>query len=287
MEPQRFDALTRSFVDFGSRRRLLGGLVGAALAGLPGRVFARRCTANGHVCREHANCCSGFCSARNRLRRRTCAPCASGITCGSICCPPETVGCTSQTLPNGTVLVGCLCPSGLNYERERNACVDCSVCRPRLGCCAPFGRECGEELPCCSGVCDRGTCRCAGLGEGCDEQYDCCEGGACVEGTCQQGVNDGICQTSADCGPAFTCIGGECVLCSSGDTTTNTDGIVLNVTDCPWSMSAYVCIPSVASGYPGYGFCCIPGENCHNDPCAYECPTDTYVSGTAQGCYVE
>lgn len=80
MDGTRFDDLARSLVSRSSRRRIIAGLA-AGLVTIAGRhqADARTCSADGTVCREHANCCSGTCGTGRRGRKT----CASVITCGN------------------------------------------------------------------------------------------------------------------------------------------------------------------------------------------------------------
>ncbi len=155
MDASRFDALARSLATIRSRRRLLGSLAAGALGLLvPGRADAARCRKDSHTCSKHAHCCSRFCGDQGRTRRRTCARCASGIVCGTLCCPPETVGCTSPIFPGDKP--GCLCPCETTHDRERNACVPISICEGDNECCS--GTCCGGVLQARPAVLRRRLC---------------------------------------------------------------------------------------------------------------------------------
>jgi hypothetical protein len=74
VDGSRFDAFARSLAVTGTRRGVLAGL-GASVLGLFVRdtADARTCSADGSVCREHANCCTGYCGPKDRTGRRRCA----------------------------------------------------------------------------------------------------------------------------------------------------------------------------------------------------------------------
>jgi hypothetical protein len=184
MDGHRFDAWTRHLSQRSSRRRALRALAGAGgLLGLSGgRAAARpRCRADGHPCAAAGDCCSGYCPRAQRQRRlRRCAPCA-GVGCGDLCCPAETVGCTELKLPDGTVVVGCLCKEGTKWEPETNQCVPCPV-------------DCASDDECCEGLCcDGHCCVCREPGSPCRVDADCCgeivngdqETGRCLDGVCR------------------------------------------------------------------------------------------------------
>ena len=96
MNPIYFDSLTKLLANAQTRRRLLGGSLSAALAGMTGalhheRAAAKRCKGVGHRCKNDARCCSGFCEPITRQCVSTCevgegicgalAPCAPGCSC--------------------------------------------------------------------------------------------------------------------------------------------------------------------------------------------------------------
>jgi hypothetical protein len=213
-----------------------------------------KCTGGDDCCGD--SCCGGTCCAEGD---ECCGRiCGSGVCCGDRFCGDGEICCGDEC-----------CPVGGSHTCREGKCIDCQVCRPGLGCCSPFGRRCSDAQPCCSGVCERGTCRCAGLGETCDEPYDCCEGTSCIDRVCQRGNNDGTCRTDADCGPAYFCDDGACTFCESGDAWSSSG---IEVRDCPWSMRAYICYSESAGDPAAFGYCCISGENCPDDPCGAPCP---------------
>jgi hypothetical protein len=149
MDGSRFDALTRSLVTTGSRRSLLAGLGGVlGLIGL--RTAEAACRAPGRTCREHADCCSGLCGAKDRTGRRTCR-CRSRADC-----PEPTDQCHTASCLLGvcgeTVLIGQACDDG-------DPCTTGTTCQadgscgggtaapggPSCACAAPY--VCGEPSP--------------------------------------------------------------------------------------------------------------------------------------------
>src|SRR5689334_14412758 len=92
MDDLRFDCFVQSLAQSGSRRRLLTTCAAAALS-LAGfkRASAVACRPAGAVCREHANCCSRECGAKNARGRRLCA-CRGGD-----CTEPTTTSTTTAT----------------------------------------------------------------------------------------------------------------------------------------------------------------------------------------------
>jgi hypothetical protein len=96
MDGSRFDSLTRSFAQSGSRRRLLGGMIAGTL-GLIGlnEAVAAECRTDGRTCRENANCCSGYCSPPGDRHRRLCGPAPSATTTPG---PTSTTTSTTTTI---------------------------------------------------------------------------------------------------------------------------------------------------------------------------------------------
>jgi hypothetical protein len=195
MDGHQFDAWTRRLSQRSSRRGVLRGLAAAgALVGLlDGRTAAApRCRDNGHPCGAAGNCCSDYCPLFGQRNVRRCAPC-DGVGCGDVCCPPETVACTELALPDGTVVVGCLCPGGSVYRDGQCAS------------CAGEGRCCGDKVECCPG-------------------YTCC-GGECIS------EDTSFCCADTPCFHTCECSDGRCLgdpflpcqflsICVTAETTT-------------------------------------------------------------------
>ena len=98
MDGHRFDEMARTLASGASRRRVLKGLAGGALAftGLrPGPTEARKCRQSGKNCRSHADCCSEFCDTTTY----ECAPAppATGF------CQPQITGCPCFIASTGAI----------------------------------------------------------------------------------------------------------------------------------------------------------------------------------------
>ncbi len=75
MDDSIFHHLVRKLASPVNRRQALGAILAGALSfGAVRRTEARTCTQIDRTCREHATCCSGFCSWPSSSGRRTCAP---------------------------------------------------------------------------------------------------------------------------------------------------------------------------------------------------------------------
>lgn len=190
-------------------RSFLGSALGGMATMLLGaEAQARDCRKPGQKCERRSKhkpccsdvCCAGACCAEGeRCTETGCCPRIQ--SCGRLCCPPENVGCTEKTLPDGTVIVGCLCKEGLVYDPETNRCLPCPT----------SGDHCPDDDPCCVG--------CKGITEGpCQTNDDCCGDLLCgVNGPirrcfCREQGDE--CFVDADCCPeAGGCIGGRCGGC--------------------------------------------------------------------------
>jgi hypothetical protein len=88
MEGSRFDALAKSLSAAGPRRRLLAGLLGAALAAPLGRAAADQCKADFKPCKKPGQCCSGYCCFTNLFpdEKSVCLPCDDGNPCTTDTC---------------------------------------------------------------------------------------------------------------------------------------------------------------------------------------------------------
>jgi hypothetical protein len=169
---------------------------------------------------------------------------------------------------------------------ENGQCVPAEqLCRPGTGVCAPLGEACGG-LPCCNGVCAGGVCQCVGEGGACADSYDCCAGaGYCLGGVCTIGTAGTACKVTAECGPGLYCTAdgcdacdGTCQPCSSGNAVC--PGLLGDIyVQCGAAMRAACCVADPIGGFPGWGYCCVPGENCPGDPCGVSCPTQLGISG--------
>lgn len=276
MDGHRFDDMVRRCAAGISRRDVLAGVAGAALAALavPGRAAAA-CLRNSRPCPDHASCCSHYCQP-HRGRNR-CAACASGIVCGDVCCP-------EGALNACTGMGGCLCPDGTLYDASENVCRSCAgedgACATNDDCCSDTccdGACCAEGTTCCGGVCGDGICCDSYF---CDFGEECCGGGCCPLGqTCTaDGRCVAQCGDSGDCPGDEVCCAGVCTIfeacfcppglacdgsatCSRcGSRTYTTEG-----TCCPFPLVGYCCTDSSPGAGDGFALCC------HRDNCP-PCP---------------
>lgn len=147
VDSSRFDQFARRIAQKSSRRSalktLLGGAIVSAGATFGGSdVEARTCSPGGVICREHANCCSRECGAKDRSGRRICTKaCDAGLTN----CAPD--GCVDlQTDPQHCGACGNLaetdrgeaCCHGtvtnLGTDTNCSACGDDCATRPGTEC---------------------------------------------------------------------------------------------------------------------------------------------------------
>ncbi len=185
MDGFHFDDFTRSLSTTTSRRQALKLLAGAGVGSVMTLVGARgasaepgRCRTEGTVCREHTECCSGFCDPRTL--RCACSPgsnvCPSTGACVEPCGPNEVFNPTTcQCECPGAVCGGVCCAAGQICTDFGQCCANPTFCRTTDECCPGFF--------CSGGGKGSGTCRpCAGLM--CKAGAECCPGYVCVAGTC-------------------------------------------------------------------------------------------------------
>lgn len=156
MDGSRFDSLTRSFAQTGSRRRLIGGLIGGAV-GLVGlrQTEAAECRELGHICRENANCCSLNCLPPDALHRRRCG--AAPTT------PPPTTPPPPTTTPTPTTTTTPAPPFQSTCSTD-NFCTNNTIGNC-AGSCFCFTTVVGS-LPFCGSFP-------SGCSETCDDDADC------------------------------------------------------------------------------------------------------------------
>jgi hypothetical protein len=215
MDAERFDTLTMALVAAASRRRVLGGLVGALSAGVPfvlaGAVAAKK--------------------KRKRKQNPTTQPpddCPAGlVACDGRCRAPEGAACSSR-FPAGCcsnfchfgqcfpTCAGKVCTSDADCCRGM-ACLSSRDDRTCGGCAGP-GNGCQTDQDCCAARCNNGLCL-SFLGEPCATGFDCLSCFAshfdpavcarvCVAGMCDCPFE---CCADSDCSPAERCQGGTCV----------------------------------------------------------------------------
>lgn len=172
VDSSRFDDVTRVISASGSRRRLVSSLAAGAL-GLVwlGRTEAAVCRSVGSVCREHANCCSGRCGAKDRTGRRQCvcqtdADCPGyGDRCREVAC--ENGVCTSDAVTPVVTLADCggRCNGALAASvtlcEQTVTCPECADCFA-LGCPGGggglFGPAPGRAIYCLATTASDGSC---------------------------------------------------------------------------------------------------------------------------------
>lgn len=157
MDVDWFDNVTRCAGSIGTRRSLLKGLGGGALAALVGRsgreAAAAGCTKVGKPCRRGAQCCSGVC--KGPQGKKTCRGHDAG-TCkaGQDSCAQGVILC------NGAVNCACrVTTGGARICATLNSV--CQSCERDIECEAGFGP---------GAACVRsgtGICACGGNGNAC------------------------------------------------------------------------------------------------------------------------
>jgi hypothetical protein len=157
MDGSSFDRLSRQFAARATRRRALGAVAGALIAGAAGAGTAdaaRVCTTYGRACTRDGQCCSKRCQRDPRSRSR------QRLTCA---CP---VG----ESPCGTT------------------CIDLAASTDNCGAC---GAPCDPLL---ADACTDGACTC-GAGDSCGAGEKC-SSGACIPLTCTMAAGSIACFVS-------------------------------------------------------------------------------------------
>jgi hypothetical protein len=204
MEPERFDALSRTLTTLPTRRGVLGGVVTTMFAGLPLALGSegaaarkkkkKKCKGDkkkcGKACIPRDNCCtnadcddgetcqSGTCTTTN------CIPQCEGRTCGDDGCGGTCGDCgNNEVCDSGT----CIC---VPECAPANACGG-NGCGGSCGSCAPNQTCTGTQTTrneCLSGVCTPVTKNC-GAGQVCFQNACCTKN---TPPTCRkQAVSDG------------------------------------------------------------------------------------------------
>jgi hypothetical protein len=226
VDGKRFDAVTRAWATNGSRRRVIGGMLAAAIAGvLPKRVAAQdlgdairdsiASAGNGGVADASAN--GGAVSIGN-INSGGNAGSAIGVgdTVGSVGVDGGTVGNVTDigvTADGGTAIADASGgdgntaivddPDRVNEPAERED--DDDNCRDHDENC-DRNEDCCGGLTCCSGKCKHscqdndggnggGGDQCTETFETCDpNNFNCCSGGACQQfGDCNAGADAFCC----------------------------------------------------------------------------------------------
>jgi hypothetical protein len=203
MHDRRIDALSRKIAAEFSRRRMLGGLAGAALGWLGGAIAQpdARAIFVGSRCKHHGARCpyGSICAGRRKRKRCVCSP---GLTqcgrerqarCYDLLTDPANCGaCFANTC---LLIANSACQSGRCCTRDGGDCA----------------RSCGAGASC--PACCGGTCRLDGT---CGPIVDCLASGAacpsgCVPGEACPGCCERTCNLAGDCA-ADGCVlyGGTC-----------------------------------------------------------------------------
>jgi hypothetical protein len=215
MEHQRFDAIARLCAVSHSRRQILRGLAGAAVATLGLRL--------GHPARAQENCPSGVsctdavtdavacCQSAGAVCTELGACCESGVVCGDACCeagtscaaPPTGLCCSSGVACGGVCCdgAGAVCTANGACCESGIACgTNCCAPGP-FSVCAPNGECCDTAFLCGPVCCDEpGQCLDPETGSCCGPSESPCGGGCCLGPCCE-----GIC-----CGDSYCTIDGCC-----------------------------------------------------------------------------
>lgn len=240
MEERRFDALTRTLGAATTRRQVLKGVLGGALALLAGRSLgapgAAAASCSVAHCKEAATrelflyentTCNNLCHDRtmfvacfgcrmtaNRLYNQWLKDCENGDGClsvaGEVCCggvcanvgsDPNNCGACGHACPPGNDCVHGQCQCGQHGIVCDGQCVDPRIDAKHCGSC---DHACGT----CE-TCENGQCVAVECGDGkicCQDQcVDLCSGEPPDPTTCQCDACQGI-----ECGVCSVCVNGTC-----------------------------------------------------------------------------
>jgi hypothetical protein len=173
VDGNRFDNLVRELATPRTRRRIVGGAIGA-LSGLVGfreAGLAAKLRGPGQICRSDENCIAGS-RCRKDARGRLYCTCDSGTKpCGETCIPNAAccrdAECTSLNTPCATGV----CAKGICQTKPKRNGVSCD------------GGKCcdGSCATCCHGV---GQCATCATASECPGQDTDCTKRTCVSGLC-------------------------------------------------------------------------------------------------------
>lgn len=288
MDPQRFDAMTKTLAASVPRRRALIGLLGGAIAAALGELGANAappaCT-RGATCQKTADCCptercvEGVCTSTPGGGNASCT--AAGCPeiaepCRINVCNQETGACEMVADPDsegqscpGTDLCfqtftcqagDCIGSDPVDCSTPPDACYSAGTCNSSSGeCDYPLAIECGTDEVCADGdcVCVNGLVRCG------SECLACCPGGTTFPD--EPPRDPGVC-----CSQVYNCTGGTCECtcsptgvgggicgsvpggegCCSGRCDTSTGNPM-----CDCSRAGELCNPTTLGGPP----CCAGG----------------------------
>ena len=274
MDPDRFDRIAKSLAAPGSRRRVLGGLLGGAL-GLLGRGRAAAdhgCRHPGAACTRGTQCCSRDCRSGTCRCTRTsqCPRPGPDRPCTVAACDKATGRCGFKNKPRGAPCDdGVACTTGDTCDGQGacrpgtpddDLCTGEQVCASGQGCGCPGGEpdQCGSaDDPICvalqTDVEHCGTCATDCTNPAPPNATPACAAGRCAIGACDSGF--------ADCNGQFA------------------DGCETNTRRDPRNCGACgnVC-PGL--GQPGADVFCI------DSACTFTCQGNTYDvdNNPANGC---
>jgi hypothetical protein len=162
MEAAGFDRIAKAVSTGTGRRRLVAGLLGAALAAPLGRAGAQDCKRNGQACKKNRQCCSNNCAggtgtgSTSKSAGICAAVCAhgqvadgvGGCTCAAPCVPSP--GCFLRGTTEGCIVCTSTSP---DCERDQT-CATSADCASNAACIQGGGNPgnaCG--VPGANGVC--------------------------------------------------------------------------------------------------------------------------------------
>lgn len=244
MDGRRFDALTRTVGSGHSRRQVLRGLLGGAVATIGTAVPAGAARRPAPTPRPPS--CPGQQTWQN----------------GACTCPPNTTGCGPECCPAGAQCCDNACCYGYCYGEElccssaQEWCDVTGECCPSGEICCP-GYGCRAPEACCTPSCDGSTCGSDGCGGICACSGDkVCEESTCVcpSGTmlCGDGICRQCCEFSNQSEECAATQGGEasCWACSAVDGPGTPAGVCG-----PWSGG---CMVGTVSGRCSEDHFCYP-----------------------------
>lgn len=291
MDGTRFDHLARRLAAGVSRRDMLKGAIGAALAAaVSGRVVdAAACRPPKAVCRKDGECCSGICGPKDRTGRQRCA-CPSGqVACGTACVTPasfqtdvKNCGSCGHVCPR-TTCQSAICSAGVcgltpDPARVDHACNDGNPCTENDRCqidgaCIGTPKVCPVvDDQCGTAVCNPATGACettpVANSTPCNADSnlcttnDSCQNGVCVAGPATDCSSQTTQCTTAACDPTT----GRCVSTPVSDSTPcNADSNLCTVGDVcqsglciagtPTDCSSLVTQCATAACNPATGIC--------------------------------
>jgi len=87
VDNKRFDDIAKSIASLASRRSVVKGMVGGAIAGVVGlrESYAAGMRSAGQICRKNEDCASKTCGPKDTTGRRRCT-CDVGSPCRGVCC---------------------------------------------------------------------------------------------------------------------------------------------------------------------------------------------------------